>query len=266
MNPDILIDRSDRILSLTIDRQIKKNALTHAMYRELAEQLEAAETDPWVRVVVLRAAGPLFTAGNDLSEFAELAAAFRDEPGEDSAGFDADTPVIRFLRALASATLPIVAAVQGRAVGIGTTLLLHCDAVVLAEDALLTTPFADLALVPEAGSSLLLPQRIGHARAFGMLVLGEAMDAPTALELGLATAVVPGAELQDQAQQIAQTLAAKPAGAVRASKGLMRDVPALLEQIEKEREVFARRLASPEAQEAFTAFAQRRAPDFTAFD
>ena len=153
----------------------------------------------------------------------------------------------------------------GLAVGIGTTLLLHCDLVFLSETAVLSVPFVDLALVPEAGSSLLLQQRIGYVRAFSMFALGERVDAKTALSWGLANKVVPADVLQGEAMAAAQALATKPPGALASSKRLMRDSGALKTLIAREADIFEERLKSPEAREAFMAFAQRRAPDFSKF-
>jgi enoyl-CoA hydratase/carnithine racemase len=158
-----------------------------------------------------------------------------------------------------------VAAVKGVAIGIGATLLLHCDLVYVAEDARLSTPFVDLALAPEAGSSLLLPARIGHARAFAMFALGEALDGRAAAALGLANAALPADEVDARARQAAHRLAARPPGALLQTKRLMRDAAAIAAVMDVELEVFSQRLTSPEAREAFTAFAERRKPDFTPF-
>ena len=171
MTEHIKIANHGGILSLTMARPDKKNALTNAMYGALADAIEGAETDPAVRVVLIRGEGDMFTAGNDVGEFAAIA----------SGGVQGERHVSRFLRSLARSSRPLVAAVQGRAVGIGTTMLLHCDLIVLAENALLSTPFVSLALVPEAASSLLMPLRIGYARAFEMFALGETVDATSAL-------------------------------------------------------------------------------------
>ena len=248
--------RTGKVLTLTIDRPEKKNALTNAMYGQLADALEAARTDEAVRCVVVTGAGDTFTAGNDLGDFAAVASGDLKH---------LDRHVHRVLDVLATFEKPVVAAVPGLAVGIGTTMLLHCDLVFLAESALLSTPFVDLALVPEAASSLLLQARIGYARAFAMFALGERVDAASALAWGLANRVVKGDELQATAQAAAQALAARPPGAVVATKALMRDRERLRAQIAKEGEAFAGRLASPEAREAFTAFAERRKPDFSKF-
>ncbi len=163
MTEHIKIESRDNILNLTFARPDKKNAITNVMYGALADALVAAETDPAARVIVIRGEGDMFTAGNDVGEFAAIA----------TGAFQGERHVMRFVQAIARATRPLVAAVQGRAVGIGTTMLLHCDFVVLAEDAQLSTPFVNLALVPEAASTLLMPLRIGYARAYEMFALGE---------------------------------------------------------------------------------------------
>ncbi|WP_144792125.1 enoyl-CoA hydratase [Kocuria palustris] len=257
MAQDIRASFEDRVLTVVLDRADKRNALTHDMYTGLAEALERAASDPEVRVVVLHAEGALFTAGNDLSDFAQLA-------GDDRPS--GDWPVTRFLRALIRCPVPLIAAVQGRAVGVGTTMLLHCDLVVMADDASLTAPFVDLALVPEACSTLLLPQRLGHARAFAMVALGQPLSAQEALSAGMATSAVPSDRVGEEASRLAGELVARSARSLAETKRLMRDVPALLERMETEIEVFAQRLRSPEAQEALEAFAQKRTPDFAQFE
>jgi len=253
MTEYIKIDRANNILTLTMARADKKNALTNEMYGVLADAISAAEADPEARVIVIRGEGDMFTAGNDVGEFAALAAG----------GVRGEQHVSRFVRTIARATRPLVAAVQGRAVGIGTTMLLHCDFVVLADNALLSTPFVNLALVPEAASSLLMPLRIGHARAYEMFALGEAVDAKTALQFGIANRVVPLDRLHAEAALIAARLAKLPAGALAATKRLMRNADVLAAQIGAESAIFAERLKTAEAREAFTAFAQKRPPDFT---
>ncbi len=250
MTEHIQITRGEGVLTLVIDRQAKKNALTDAMYRVLADALEEAERDPATRVVLLRAEGSTFTAGNDIGEFAAVATG-----GE-------LRNVARFLQAIATATKPLLAAVQGRAVGVGTTMLLHCDLVLVAEDAQLTAPFVSLALVPEAASSLLLPACIGHPRAFAMFALGEAVSAHDAVAWGLANRVVPVAQLRAEAEALAQRLARQPLGAVVATKKLMRNTSAITQRMDVEGREFFARLTTAEAQEAFMVFAQRRAPDF----
>jgi len=247
----------DGVLTLTLARADKKNAITDAMYGTLADALNAAEHDNTVRVVLLRAEGDMFSAGNDIGEFASTAMTGGGKG-------DGERNVIRFLYALARATRPLVAAVQGRAVGIGTTMLLHCDLVLLAENAQLSTPFVNLALVPEAASSLLMPARLGHVRAFEMFALGDAVSAQSALAWGLANRVVPLDKLGDEAQAIAQRLARQPLGALTETKRLMRDAELLKQQMDAESACFAQRLKSPEAHEAFRAFVDRRPPNFNA--
>lgn len=252
MNADLNIELTEGVLTLTLARPEKKNALTNEMYGALADAIERAATDAEIRVVLIQGDGDLFTAGNDMAEFAAQAVGKGPE----------ERHVVRFLHSLSNALVPVVAAVQGKAVGIGTTMLLHCDYVLLAEGAELTTPFINLALVPEAASSLLLPQRIGHARAFEMFALGEPVPAASALAWGIANRIVPAAALRGEARRVADALAAKPQGALSAMKRLMRDAGKLVAQIDAEGAAFAQRLASPEAREAFQAFAEKRRPDF----
>jgi len=252
MTEHVVIEKSKGILTLTLARSEKKNALTNAMYGKLADALEAAETDPGARVILIRGQGDMFTSGNDVGEFADIAAG----------GARGEQHVGRFLRALVQSSRPLIAAVQGRAVGIGTTMLLHCDLVVLAENALLSTPFVSLALVPEAASSLLLPLRIGHARAYEMFALGEPVPAAKAFDWGMANRVVPLGRLDEEAGELAGRLAKQPVGALAVTKRLMRRADVLAAQVATESERFAERLKTAEALEAFTAFAERRPPDF----
>jgi enoyl-CoA hydratase/carnithine racemase len=256
MTDHVRSDVANGVLTLTLNRPEKKNALTRAMYQALGDAIDGAAAAADVRCILIQAEGDVFTAGNDLADFA---AVNRGEP--------VDT-VIRaggnpLLAALARAVTPIVAAVNGRAVGIGTTLLLHCDLVFVSEDAVLTTPFVNLALTPEAASSLTLPARIGHARAFSMFVLGEAVDARKAVDWGMANEICPRAELRARSRAAADAIAARPASAVRRTKALMRDPAALAARMEVEGTHFAAQLKSPEAREAFAAFAEKRAPDFS---
>lgn len=254
MTDHVRVSMDGAVMRLTLARPEKKNALTNAMYLALAQALEQAESDPAVRVVLFEGEGDSFTAGNDLADFAAFAAG--------TVGRD-DMKAFAFLRALARAQKPYVAAVQGLAVGIGVTMLMHCDLVYVAEDARLTTPFVNLALVPEAASSLLIPARIGHARAFAMFALGEPVDGRTAASIGLANAAVPAAEVHAKALAAAKALATKPSGALRATKQLMRDADAIAALMAKESEIFGARLRTAEAAEVFKAFAERRAPDFS---
>jgi len=251
MTDHVRSEKSNGVLTLTMNRPEKKNALTRAMYQALADGIDGAEHDADVRCVLIQAEGDTFTAGNDLSDFA---AVNKGEPAADQARSRGNPLLI----ALARARTPIVAAVNGRAVGIGTTMLLHCDLVFVSDEARLTTPFVNLALVPEAASSLLLPARIGHARAFAMFVLGEAVDAKSAVEWGLANAAVPAGELRARARAAAEAVAARPASATGITKSLMRDPAALAERMEIEGVHFAAQLKSAEAREAFAAFAEKR--------
>lgn len=250
MTEHIHVTRADGIVTITMDRQDKKNALTDAMYGVMVETIEAAHADA-TRVIVFRGAGAIFTSGNDLMEFAGVA---MGKPLHN---------VGRFLHALASATKPLVAAVQGKAVGIGTTMLLHCDHVILADNAQLTTPFVNLALVPEAASSLLLPARIGYARAYSMLALGEPVSATDAVAWGLANRVVPVSELDAAVSEVTARIVKQPLGAMIAAKQLMRDAASIQAVMDRESAEFMARLTSAEAREAFMAFTQKRAPDFT---
>lgn len=249
----VRVTTADGVTTLVLDRAARKNALTDAMYGTLADALVAAERDPAQRVLLIRGEGEAFCAGNDVGEFARIAAG--QGPAERN--------VHRFLEALAHATRPIVAAVQGHAVGIGTTMLLHCDQVVLAGDAQLSTPFVGLALVPEAASSLLLPARIGYVRAYAMFALGERVGAADALAWGLANKVVLVASLADEAAALAAKLARQPLGALVATKRLMRSAELLQTQMAAENAEFAGRLQTAEAREAFQAFAEKRVPDFS---
>jgi enoyl-CoA hydratase/carnithine racemase len=246
----------DGILRITLARPDKKNALTNAMYAMLGETLARAETDPSIRVVLFEGEGDAFTAGNDLGDFAGVASGALQRE---------DMKTHLFLNALAAARKPYVAAVQGLAVGIGVTMLLHFDLVFVAEDARLSTPFVDLGLVPEAASSVLLQARVGYARAFAMMGLGEPIDGRTAADIGLVHAAVPAAEVRAKALAAAKKLAAKPLGALQATKELMRDGQAIAAVMARESEIFGARLKSPETAEALRAFAERRPPDFRKF-
>lgn len=233
------------VLTLTIDRPEKKNALTRALYTALAEALDGAAADDAVRAVVVAGSGGAFTAGNDLGDFLE------DPP------LTEDAPVFRFLRALAAFPKPLFAAVEGAAVGVGTTMLLHCDLVYAAPSAVFRLPFTDLGLVPEAASSLLLPLVVGPRRAAELLLFGERFSAEDAYRWELINGVVedPLAHAQDRAR----VLAAKPPEAVRLTKALLRRAPggAVGETMREEGRLFAERLQSPEAQAAFAAFLRK---------
>ena len=241
------------IMTLTLARPDKKNALSNAMYSAMSDGLERAEKDGSVRVVLFQGDGDSFTAGNDIGDFSAQA------NGKDTS----ESQAHRFISTISKATLPVVAAVQGNAVGIGTTMLLHCDLVFLADTARLMTPFVNLALVPEAASSWLLPARIGHVRAYAMFALGEPLDAATALACGLANAVVPAAEWRAKARAAAEALTRRPAGSLNQTKALMREMDKIAAQISRESALFRDRLQTGEAREAFAAFAERRKPDFS---
>jgi enoyl-CoA hydratase/carnithine racemase len=252
MTEHIKLQEDGGVLEITFARPDKKNALSNAMYRAAREALEAAQTNTAIRVVLFSAEGDAFTAGNDINDFAKVAM-----------GQSAEVEAHAFIEALGRAGKPIVAAVQGLAVGVGTTMLLHCDLVYIADTAKLTTPFVNLGLVPEAASSLLLPARIGHVRAFGMFALGESLTGAEAAALGLANKVLPAAEVLPAARAAAKGLTQRPIGSIVATKKLMRDAAAILAKIGDESAVFAERLKSAEAREAFQAFAERRPPDFS---
>jgi enoyl-CoA hydratase/carnithine racemase len=253
----VLVEKSEKLLVLTLNRPDKKNALTRAMYKTLATEITNADTDLDIRCILIMANGDMFTAGNDLADFAAVGNAAAAPKPEDG------NPL---LPALARARTPIVAAVNGRAVGVGVTMLLHCDMVYMADDALLSTPFVNLALVPEAGSSLLMPLRIGHVRAFEMFVLGEPVNAEKAVNWGIANRAVPPSELHATARAAAIAIAARAPASVVTTKALMREQSAMLARMSEETGHFVRQLKSAEFKEAFTAFSERRAPDFSKFD
>lgn len=253
MSQHILTTTHGAVVRIQINRPEKKNALTLAMYDAMSEALLAAEADPAVRVILFAGAESCFTAGNDLGDFLD-----NPPSGEES-------PVFRFLKTLIAAQKPVLAAVHGVAVGIGTTMLLHCDLVWAGPSARFQLPFVNLGLTPEAASSLILPQLMGHRRAAELLLLGETFDAETALAVGLVNGLRADSELDDYVLHKAQTLAAKPPTAVRLSKELMKRWPAeaVRQTMSAEGEIFIVRLHSPEAREAMTAFFERRQPDFS---
>jgi enoyl-CoA hydratase/carnithine racemase len=249
----ILVTRDGAVLEIRFNRPSKKNAITNAMYGVMAGALESAAADKSVRAVLFTAEGDFFTAGNDLMDFA----------AQNTGAFDGPRHVGRFLERMIEAEKPVVAAVQGNAVGVGTTMLLQCDLVFIAETAKLTTPFVDLALVPENASSLTLPDRIGHVRAFALLGLCELLSGKDAAAYGIANAALPAGEVETRARAAAQTLTKKPPESLRLTKNLMRNRSALTARMQEEGALFAERLKSPEAAEAFAAFAERRPPDFS---
>ena len=252
---EIVTEIRDRVLRVEIARPEKKNALTAAMYAAMADALTTAESDAGVRVVLVHGARDCFTAGNDLKDFLE-----RPPHGE-------GTPVSRFLRGISTFPKPLIAAVNGAAVGIGTTMLLHCDLVYAAPGARFQLPFVPLGLVPEAGSSFLLPYIAGYQRAAELLLLGQPFGAEKALAAGIVTEVIEEDELLETARDAALGVAALPPAAVRHTKALMKQrfSARIAEAMEAEGAVFRERLASPEAKEAMTAFFEKRKPDFSRF-
>ncbi|MFL6677735.1 MAG: enoyl-CoA hydratase [Burkholderiaceae bacterium] len=240
---------------IEIARPEKKNALTQAMYTAMADAIAAADADTAIRAVLITGQPGIFTSGNDLEDFM-----MRPPQGEDS-------PVFQFMKALAECGKPVVAAVTGGAIGIGTTMLLHCDLVYVSDEARLAMPFVGLGLVPEYASSLLVTQRVGHAKATELLLLGEPFNGEAAVEMGIANAVLPAAEVVNHARRMAERFNALPPGAVRESKALMRRAQKSLveDTIRTEAGIFGKRLRSPEAMEAFQAFFQKRKPDFSKF-
>ena len=255
MSEHIKTDLDGGVLMVAFNRADKKNAITQAMYTALAEATERAKVDDAVRVILFRSEGDAFSAGNDIADFISL--------GAQSSGDLVEMGVFRFLKALADLDKPAVAAVRGRAVGIGLTLLLHCDMVVVAEDAMLSVPFVNLALAPEAASSLLLPATIGHQRAFELFALGEAIDGRTALAWGLANRAVAADQVEATARELADKLAARAPNSIRKTKALMRDAETLWSLMQREAHAFGSQMRSPEAMEAFMAFSQKRTPDFS---
>ncbi len=244
------------VATIEIARPEKKNALTRAMYQQMADALLAANGDKAVRAVLIQGQPAIFTSGNDIEDF--MSSPPRDE----------DAPVFQFMRALLGCEKPVIAAVNGAAIGIGTTLLLHCDFVYVADDARLAMPFVGLGLVPEFGSSLVVPHLMGHVKAAEKLLLGDPFTGADAVECGIANAVLPAGEVVNQARRVAERFNHLAPSAVRESKRLMRrhSLEQLQETIKVEAEIFGARLRSPEAMEAFQAFFQKRPPDFSKFD
>ena len=247
------------VATIEIARPEKKNALTGAMYAAMAEALDAATADDSVRAVLITGQPGIFTSGNDIEDFMSR------PPGQGSNA--ADSPVFQFMRALIGLDKPVVAAVTGGAIGIGTTMLLHCDLVYVSDEARLVMPFVSLGLVPEFGSSLVVPRLLGNARAAEKLLLGDPFSPQDAVDAGIANAVLPAGEVALHARRVAERFNALPPGAVRETKKLMRRASQeeLLKTIAVEGELFSQRLRSPEAMEAFQAFFQKRQPDFSKF-
>ena len=250
------------VATIEIARPEKKNALTVAMYQAMHDALVAAKADNAVRAVLITGQPGIFTSGNDIEDFMS-----RGTLAQGQGGDPLDSPVFRFMHALLDCDKPVVAAVTGAAIGIGTTMLLHCDFVFVSDEARLAMPFVGLGLVPEFASSLLVPQLMGHRRAAEKLLLGDPFTPEQAVECGIANAVLPAAEVVNHARRIAERFNALPPGAVRQAKALMRapQTELILKTIQTEGAIFAARLKSPEAMEAFQAFFQKRKPDFSKF-
>jgi len=249
---DIVTERSNGILRVQFNRPERKNALTGAMYTRLAEIFNAAAEDEETRIVLWHSAGDAFSAGNDVGDF------LKNPPGP------GESPQASLMDAFVRFEKPIVVAVQGAAVGGGTTMLTHCDVVYAGESARFQVPFINLALVPEFGSSYSVPARIGYLRAAELYLLGEPFGAARAAELGLVTRVVPDQHLFATAMETAQKLAAKPGGALRASKRLLKQgfVDQVKAAIKREMQEFSERVRSAEAKEALSAFLEKRPPNF----
>jgi len=247
---------SEGILRLTLNRPEKKNALTLGMYEDLADALNNAAKDFAVRVAVLHGSGGSFTAGNDLFDF------LNDPPKDET------SPVFMFLRAISTFPKPLIAAVEGHAIGIGTTVLLHCDLAYAASSARFQLPFVNLGLVPEAASSLLLPHAVGPKRAAELLLFGDQFSAEDAYAAGLVNAVVAEGDVADYAMKKARALVMKPPTSIRLTKSLLREpnTAAVASTIVNEAGHFIRALTGPEAQEALAAFIEKRPPDFSQFD
>lgn len=248
---EIVVTVADRIMEIRLNRPEKRNAITAAMYSAMADALEQATEDGQIRVVMIVGSGGHFTAGNDLKDF------------QDPAALDRDRPVFRFLSAIATFPKVLIAGVVGSAVGIGTTMLLHCDLVVAGREAKFAMPFVDLGLVPEAGSSLILPALVGRQRAARLLLLAEGFGAEEALDLGIVTEVVDDGSVEEAARGLALRIAAKAPNAVMMTKRLMMgNVAAVEQRIGEEAAEFADLLRSPEVAEAITAFYEKRPPRF----
>lgn len=255
MNEQIAYESSDGVAQIRINRPDKKNALTAAMYTGLVEAFQRAEADKTVRVLLLCGSETCFTAGNDLQDF------MNTPPRDDS------SPTIRFLKQLPATRKPLIAAVAGPAVGIGTTMLLHCDLVYADPNAKFSLPFVNLGLCPEAASSFLLTQVVGYPRAAELLLLGDPFSATQALEMGLINGITPAGEVIATALLKARQVAERPAASLLLTKSLLKRAHARLveETMNEELGCFSERLTSPEAAEAFRAFFERRKPDFSKF-
>ena len=244
------------VCQIEIARPEKKNALTAEMYSQMADALVAAKADPAVRAVLIAGQPGIFTSGNDIEDFMKRGT----QPV-------AESPAFQFMKALTGCDKPVVAAVTGAAIGIGTTLLLHCDFVYVSDEARLAMPFVTLGLVPEFASSLLVPQLMGPRKAAEKVLLGDPFTGQDAVDCGIANAVLPAGEVLAHARRVAERFNTLPPAAVRQTKALLRRAngDAVMAAIAAENEVFGAQLSSPEAKEAFSAFFQKRKPDFSQF-
>ena len=250
---DILVHTEAGVTTITFNRVDKKNSITTTMYAAMADALAAAEQDASVRVVVFQGDVAIFSAGNDIGDFLQQPPATQD------------SPVFRFLHRLAAFPKPVIASVCGPAVGIGTTMLFHCDLVYAGDNAAFSMPFVNLGLCPEAASSLLVPRMFGYHRAAEALLMGEPFFAEAAQEVGLVNRVVPPTEVNGYAQAQARKLAAKPLSSLIATKRLMKggSQQEVLQKMDEEGQSFGRMLREPAAKEAFGAFMEKRKPDFS---
>ncbi|MEZ5972899.1 MAG: enoyl-CoA hydratase-related protein [Hyphomonadaceae bacterium] len=244
----IIVRRDGAVLEIQFNRPEKKNAITNAMYGVMADAVTEAETSDGIRAILFSSVGDFFSAGNDIKDFA----------AQSAGAFEGPRHVGRFLEVVVQAEKPVIAAVQGHAVGVGTTMLFQCDLVYVADDARLTVPFIDLGVVPENASSMTMVDRLGHTRAFALFGLGEPLMGKDAASWGLANAALPSGEVLPRARAAAQMIASKPPQSIRLTKKLMRDREALLARMREEGELFAERLRSPEAAAAFAAFLTKR--------
>jgi enoyl-CoA hydratase/carnithine racemase len=258
---DILTTTENGLLTLQFNRLPRKNAITSVMYQTLADALVAANDDKTIRAILITGQPEIFTAGNDLDDFMKNSAPVAGANPEDRS-------VFQFMRALIGCTKPVIAAVSGAAIGIGTTMLMHCDLVYCADTAKFSMPFTQLGLCPEFGSSLLFTQLAGYPRAAEKLLLGDAFTAQEAFDMGFVSKVLSVDELLPYAQKQAARLIALPAASVRTTKALMKQprLEATMAAITAENERFSAMLLAPEAKEAFTAFFEKRKPDFSALD
>lgn len=256
MSREIEVKIEDGVQVIRFLRADKKNAFTGPMYDAMSEALDASEKNDAVAVTVFIGSGGVFSAGNDINDFLRRADAAGSVDG-------IPAPSLEFIRRLPKVTKPMIAAVDGLAIGVGTTMLLHCDLIYATPAASLRTPFLDLGLIQEAGSSLTAPERMGYPRAFELICLGEPFSAERAFAAGLINAIVPAAELEATAMKAARRLAAKPRQALMVSRRLLRqNHPQISTAIEDEAKAYRSLMGSPEAREAFTAFLEKRKPDF----